>query len=388
MYQHLTTLQGARDAVISLSFSPQAKFIAAAGYGGVTVWDLESFEAIPIPNSIYNPRNPDHVYPASAWLHFEQADQYVLLLGSQGGTVSILQWDEKDKVFRSMVRVIPLPSDFQVLSIDVYQAEIAIGKLARVVVATSDNRTTVSSLSSSGEFREIYSVSVQDFTLITARFCKKTADVYAFELNGGTILRLDDKSGDIKSNQKYGPDPMGTICTDDSSEFFVACTGQDFQMFRLDTIEHIRTFSGPEPVVLFPKVVTFAEDRNVLIAGTDKGRAVVFDVTSGAKIQQLKYNKGGLVQPVAACTTTEGFLVAIAGSTMQASSDIEIYVKSHLPTPTSKSNGNAGASLHCTFTDRSSVFRYIFMTLGILLMLHGLYFLALTHAPWVCYCFH
>lgn len=31
MYQHLTTLQGARDAVISLSFSPQAKFIAAAG---------------------------------------------------------------------------------------------------------------------------------------------------------------------------------------------------------------------------------------------------------------------------------------------------------------------------------------------------------------------
>lgn len=71
---------------------------------------------------------------------------------------------------------------------------------------------------------------------------------------------------------------------------------------------------------------------------------------------------------------------------MQASSDVEIYVKSHLPTSTSKSNGNAGASLHCTFADRSSVFRYIFMTLGILLMLHGLYFLALTHAPWVCYC--
>lgn len=86
-----------------------------------------------------------------------------------------------------MVRVIPVPSDFQVLSIDVYQAEIAIGKLARVVVATSDDRTTVSSLSSSGEFREIYSVSVQDFTLIAARFCKKTADVYAFELNGGTM---------------------------------------------------------------------------------------------------------------------------------------------------------------------------------------------------------
>lgn len=74
-------------------------------------------------------------------------------------------------------------------------------------------------------------------------------------------------------------------------------------MFRLDTIEHIRTFSGPEPVVLFPKVVTFAEDGTVLIAGTDKGRAVVFDVTSGAKIQHLKYNKGGLVQPVAVSTS-------------------------------------------------------------------------------------
>lgn len=73
-------------------------------------------------------------------------------------------------------------------------------------------------------------------------------------------------------------------------------------MFRLDTIEYVRSFMGVPPVVLFPKVTTFAEDSVTLIGGTDSGHAIAFDVGNGTQIQQLEYPKGGLVQPVAVST--------------------------------------------------------------------------------------
>ncbi|GAW04649.1 hypothetical protein LENED_006454 [Lentinula edodes] len=79
---------------------------------------------------------------------------------------------------------------------------------------------------------------------------------------------LDAKTGNVKSTHKYGPDPMGTVCLDDSSKFFVACTGKDFEMFRLENIEHVQTFSGELPIVLFPKVATYEEDGSVLVVGT------------------------------------------------------------------------------------------------------------------------
>ncbi|KAJ3968600.1 WD40-repeat-containing domain protein, partial [Lentinula raphanica] len=333
-YQCLTTLQGARDAVISLSFSPQAKFIAAAGYGGIAIWDLETFDVIPVSSNVYNPRNPRNVCTASAWIHFEQNDRHVLLVGSQEGTLSMLQWTDNHKAFSTVIQVIPESPGSQVLSIDVYQEEISIGRLARIVVATADTRVTVYSLSSSCELKEIYSVLLNDFNLIAAKFCKRTADIYAFEFDGGGVLRLDDKTGTLKSNQKYGPDPMGTVCTDDSSTFFVAFTGQDFQMLRLENLEYVKCFSGPDPVIRFPKVAAFAEDGIALVGGTDSGYAVVFNITSGNEVQRLSYPKGGLVQPVAACTSKDGYMIAIAGSAMETPADVLIYGKQHSSTST------------------------------------------------------
>ncbi|KAJ3870466.1 WD40-repeat-containing domain protein, partial [Lentinula edodes] len=326
MYEPFVTLQGARDAVISTSFSPQSRFIAAVGYGGITAWSLETHEMLPVSSdNVYNYRDPDNVYTACAWLHFEQADRFVLIVGSHHGTLSTLNWDNDNKSLEPSLQVPPGEPSNQVLSIDVLQAEVPFGKLARVAVATADNRVTVYSLSSFGDLKEIFTSVVDSFSLIAARFCKKTRDVYAFDLNGGGISLLDNKTGEIKSNHKYGPDPMGTVCVDDSSKYFVACTGKDFEMFRLDNIEHMQTFSGETPVVLFPKVATFAEDGSVLVVGTDCGRASIFSVSGGGKIQDLPYTTTGLVQSVAAITSKDGFLVAIAGSTLHVRPEVLIF---------------------------------------------------------------
>ncbi|KAJ3834736.1 WD40-repeat-containing domain protein [Lentinula raphanica] len=383
MYQLLSTLQGARDAVISLSFSTPTKFVAAAGYGGVTVWNLSTSSAVSIPSNVYNPRNPGYIYTACNFLHFEQADQYILLLGSQDGMFSTLKWDGEDHVFNPGFQIKPDDSRYQVVSLDVYQTEVPTGKLARVVVATADSRIAVYSLSSSLEVKKIYAIFIEEFSPLAARFCTRTRDVYVFEQTGGGILQLDDKSGEIKSHQSFGPDPMGTICMDESSKYFVACTGKAFEMFRLDTIEYVRRFDSGPPVVLFPKVSTFAENGNILVGGTDSGRAIVFDVSSGAQIQQLDYPKGGLVQPVAACTIEDGFLVAIAGSTLEHPADVLIFKQALISPSTASKDTPATVNFFHHLRRKGSLGHYFLLTLCILLAMNGLHSFVLTCTPLV-----
>lgn len=91
----------------------------------------------------------------------------------------------------------------------------------------------------------------------------------------------------------------------------MACTGKDFEMFRLENIEHVQTFSGELPIVLFPKVATYAEDGSVLVVGTDRGHASIFNVSDGDKIQDLPYTTTGLVQSVAVSISFQSFFQTI-----------------------------------------------------------------------------
>jgi hypothetical protein len=84
-----------------------------------------------------------------------------------------------------------------------------------------------------------------------------------------------------------------------SGKRFVAWTGEDFKMFRLEDNEHIQTYVGEKPKVFVVRDAAFSEDGLVFVGGTDNGVATVFNVKSGAIVQTLEYPGGGLVQPVA-----------------------------------------------------------------------------------------
>ncbi|KAJ3855432.1 WD40-repeat-containing domain protein [Lentinula lateritia] len=382
MYEHAATLRGARDAVISIAFSVQAKFLAAVGHGGVAIWELQTSEIMPVlPPTPYNHRNPNLVYTACSWLHFEQGDRHCLLLGSQAGEFMFMEWDRTKSTFKLVCKVDAGQHGNQILSIDVWQSEVAIGRLARVVVATADRRINVYSLSSAGDIKEIFSRVFSDFLLISAKFCKSTRDVYAFELNGGGIMRLHDKSGDIVSHQRFGPDPMGTVCLDEQGKFFAVCTGQNFELFRLENIENHMILRGDAPIVRYPKVATFAEDGKVLVGGTDNGRALVFDVMSGSRVQELAYPKGGLVQPVAACTCKDGFLIAMAGSVTESPADLVLYKKKfNEDTACPESDGMATVY---PSVPSLSLKHSIIMLFGSLIMFNGIYHLMTACLPWV-----
>lgn len=80
----------------------------------------------------------------------------------------------------------------------------------------------------------------------------------------------------------------------------MACTGQDFQAYRLQDTAYRQTYIGPERLKApFSKDTAFAEGGTTLVGGTDSGMAIIYDAQSGKAIQMLEYPRGGLVQPVA-----------------------------------------------------------------------------------------
>ncbi|KAJ3879625.1 hypothetical protein F5051DRAFT_194336 [Lentinula edodes] len=72
--------------------------------------------------------------------------------------------------------------------------------------------------------------------------------------------------------------------------------------------------------------------RTTLIGGTDRGCALVYDVETGKVDQSLKYHLGGLVQAVATASTSDHFLVAIAGSNGRQASNVVLWQKKR-PSP-------------------------------------------------------
>ncbi|KAJ3897604.1 hypothetical protein F5879DRAFT_1075691, partial [Lentinula edodes] len=132
--------------------------------------------------------------------------------------------------------------------------------------------------------------------------------------------------------------------------------------------------------VLFPKVATYAEDGSVLVVGTDRGHASIFNVSDGDKIQDLPYTTTGLVQSVAAITARDGFLVAIAGSTLHSRAEVLIFKKSHASLD--KSRDNQAMDLLDAVAPRSTLQSYLLLIIGSFLVINGLYLLVLMCNSW------
>ncbi|KAJ3745950.1 WD40-repeat-containing domain protein, partial [Lentinula raphanica] len=302
-YQCQSTLNGPRDAVLSISFSPNAKFIAATGYSGVHVWEVENSTPVSVPEMNYAPDNPKYDFSASSWLIFEQENLYVLILGSMRGDLLVWSWRESYPTFVSMTRAESIQMNDQVLSLDVRERAVPSGRSGRIVVATGSGRVAAWSLSIKGELSQIFSVTLEPGILPrTIRFTKK--DIVAFARTGGTVVNLDPKTGQVTLKRSSGPAVMGSVSLDNKTDRFVAWTGQNFDMFTLSNLAFVRTFVGRAPLVHFPKHVAFVEAGEKVVGGTDAGHAILYDVRTGREKQILNYPRSGLVQQVAVCVLT------------------------------------------------------------------------------------
>ncbi|KAJ3716691.1 WD40-repeat-containing domain protein [Lentinula raphanica] len=327
-YKHHLTLHGMRDAVLSVSFSAGGKFVAATGYGGVSVWDLCTAALVPLPQLKYTPQNPKYVVSSSTWLYFSKTKTHVLVLGTLRGDLMLWKYDPEGKEFQILHRFPSVNAMRQVISLDVYRREVSSGRRGRIAALFIDGCVTVWALTAVGDCTQVFSCNLEDMFLPkVVRFCGNTRDVFVFARSGGLIVRLDYKTGQVKKRKSHAPSTMGSVALDQSSKYFVAWTTEGFQIHDLESLELIQNFETQNPIVHFPKHVVFGEEDHVIIGGTDRGCALVYNVSTGTVMQTLAYPRGGLVQHVSTISLEETHLVAIAGSTRHQSADVLIFQK-------------------------------------------------------------
>ncbi|KAJ3927700.1 MAG: WD40-repeat-containing domain protein [Lentinula lateritia] len=325
VYQPLPQLTGPRDAVLSLAFSAKAKFLSAAGYSGVCVWDLATSTSPPLPHMLFAPQNPKYIITASVWIYFQKNNRHVLILGSMRGDILLWDWNEEARRFNLLYRVHPMnDTQDEILSIDVYEHEVASGRIGRVVASTANQYVSIWTLQSKCVKRPEIFLSSRYMAVKCMSHCH-IAVIRTFM--SSARLCLDYKTGSIKSRKSPGPGRMGSVALSNACDKFVAYTGKNFQLYHLGNLEILKNFTAEVPLVLFPKQVVFGESETIVVGGTDRGCVLVYDVETEEVIQRLNYPDGSLVQPVSTFTVPGRHLIAIAGSTQEQPAHVILFEK-------------------------------------------------------------
>ncbi|TRM59717.1 WD40-repeat-containing domain protein [Schizophyllum amplum] len=324
-YTELATLQGQEDGVLSLGFSARGKYIAATGYAGVCIWEVAQQQrvSVPAPPAVITDK---HIYTRSVWLHFEHTGLHVLVLGSKRGDISLWRWK---RAFVYSCRSKHSPDVTEVLSMDVYRRSVHHEERGRVAVSTADGRITLWSVCPSADkLRQIFSVQLEPaFFPKTIKFDVSAHAIVAFAETGGTMARYHCDTGKHMGHRHDGPEVMASVAIDAAKSVFAAYTGSTYEFSSLRRQMHIATIDSETPDIYYPMSMAFAEGGELLLVGTDKAHALLYDVEHGRIRQSFGYPKGGLVQQVAACSTKDCHLVAFAGSSIRRSADVIIYVK-------------------------------------------------------------
>lgn len=71
-----------------------------------------------------------------------------------------------------------------------------------------------------------------------------------------------------------------------------------FELFKLDPLVPVRKMTGPPPQFLVPKQIVHIENGTKVVAGSDHGCAIIYNIQTGKDIQRLDYARGGLVQAI------------------------------------------------------------------------------------------
>ncbi|KAK7442552.1 hypothetical protein VKT23_016150 [Stygiomarasmius scandens] len=343
-YSQLAVLTGSRDAISSVTFSVDGGFVSAAGYGGISIWDLATSAAVSTPHLPYEPHNKQHVYVSSTWMYFEGTDHHVFIVGNMSGQISLWYFDSAQKAFRAAGnQIVDKNGTSIVMAIDVSEPSVAPGHSGRIVTSTDDSTIAVWTLTSTFEITNVFKVDPPDgFIPRIVKFARSTRNVFSFSKRGGGFVQLKGETSEYSWDKKDGPKEMHFVSVDEKHDYFVAWTGSRAELYRLSNSEYVKAFQGEVALVGNTKQVSFAEDGSRLVVGTDHGFVEVFSTESAKIIQHLEYPRKSLVQYTH--STSSCHLIAIAGSTKSQPADVVVFKKKYRA-PRLSSAGSADDNL-------------------------------------------
>ncbi|KAL0563704.1 hypothetical protein V5O48_018358 [Marasmius crinis-equi] len=201
------------------------------------------------------------------------------------------------------------------------------GGAASVVVCHGDRSVVVWKIAPT-EVTKIYSTTLPTMRPVSAHFNEK-GQVLVFSQIDGDIALLHETTGNVIWQKKI-PDQenIHDVVVDHERDRMVFSTGKDCRVYSLSDTRAQHTLRNDlAAITTFPKRIAFTGDNKFVVAGTDRGEAVLFSVEDGLLKHKFKYPRAGLVQTVAAYSDESHDYVAVAGSTPEWVSDVMLYSK-------------------------------------------------------------
>ncbi|KAF8588260.1 hypothetical protein K439DRAFT_1613683 [Ramaria rubella] len=179
----------------------------------------------------------------------------------------------------------------------------------RIAISTRDSIVQVWNFDSNEGLRPLFSVQLDSTVPKSLGFVDNTAqDLYVFGIYNG-------QCGHANISVKY-------------NQFIIDNATDGFDIHQLDNGAHIHTLPTGIPKKRVPKQVTFREDSQIIVGGSDHGIVYLFERESGRLITTLNHSADkGLVQTVATHETEGSTVILCTSSSNTSNIDISLWTR-------------------------------------------------------------
>lgn len=322
-YTCIGRLEGHKGGSIeSLSVSRDGKLLASGGeafalcahtvpdrttgHDGVRIWDLGKMTVV------NHPVHPTLRGPVTRvlWVSLADNSDVILCYGTARGFFVI--WKLTAAKVEEMV-VIRVGGGGEIMSMTWLPSDSA---TTRIAVGTRDRIVACWNLDSNYQLHTVFSIILDTTIPATIDLVRNTAnDIRVFGLCDGWMLVLGGDKGELITKKNIGTIMAYTTVNRVEKQFVVDNAHDGFDLRDVRTGELVRKFPTGQPLRRCPKQVTFGEDGDVVVGGSDHGTLYVFDRKTGSLRQKLRHASSGYVQTVTAHTKNDGRALIVAATT-------------------------------------------------------------------------
>ncbi|KAJ3504450.1 hypothetical protein NLJ89_g7925 [Agrocybe chaxingu] len=317
--------QGHKGPVNCMAFSPKGAFLVSGGEDGLRVWDLHAMKELRLPDQNIDEKN----YVASVcWLMKPYESVDTLCYGNGTGFLVFLQHCPSQNGF-NIIHSCRIGGGREISTItadrDSHDAStrIAMGTRDKYVqVWTFDANTRTLLLCNS----KVYGESHEVIPKALAFDNNSERDLYVFGIFDGGLYKYAGTKFDLIVRHQLGTQ-IGNAATDLNSKLCVVDNAKNgFDLYRMDTGMFVRKFTTRDATRINPKNVTFANDLQAVVGGSNHGVAYIFERNTGRVLKMLKHSKRGGVETVTAHDNNDGSVaIATASSTAIGSNEILLW---------------------------------------------------------------
>ncbi|KAF8592243.1 WD40 repeat-like protein [Ramaria rubella] len=317
-YHLLGRMKGHTDAIHVLAIAKNGKLLTSGGLDGVRLWDMTTLVQLGFPRPQYGVRGQ---VSCMTWVPRDLTRE-TLCYGTGLGFLVYCSQTLREGNFEE-VWSNRIGKGFEITCITCNNVS------GRITIGTRDSIVQVWNFNSNKGLHPLFSVQLDSTVPKSLCFVDNTAqDLYLFGMYNGQWHTLRGDDGKILSSKDTGKMISHADISVKYNQFIVDNATDGFDIHQLDNGAHIRTLPTGIPKKRVLKQVTFGEDSQIIVRGSDHGIVYLFERESGRLITMLNHSADkGLVQTVATHETEGSTVILCASSSNTSNIDISLWTQ-------------------------------------------------------------